>query len=103
MSRNSKLNDDERIRAVQEYLDGKGSYRVIAEKYGLSPGRLRKLVIRAQIEGIESIRISPKNKKYSRETKIAAVQEYIYSKSSLTEICKKYRIINDSCLHGISC
>ena len=83
MSRNSKLNDEERIRAVQEYLEGNGSYKVIAGKYGLSPGRLRKLVIRAQIEGIESIRISSTNKKYSRETKIAAVQEYIYLKSRL--------------------
>ena len=51
-----------------------------------------KLVIRAQIEGIESIRISSTNKKYSRETKIAAVQEYIYLKSSLSEVCKKYHI-----------
>ena len=98
MSRNSKLNDEERIRAVQEYLEGNGSYKVIAGKYGLSPGRLRKLVIRAQIEGIESIRISSTNKKYSRETKIAAVQEYIYLKSSLSEVCKKYHISNDSCL-----
>lgn len=32
MSRNSKLNDEERIRAVQEYLEENGSYKVIPYK-----------------------------------------------------------------------
>ena len=35
MSRGSKLTDEERIAAVQEYLEGRGSYEAIAKKYNL--------------------------------------------------------------------
>ena len=50
--------------AVQEYLNGEGSYHSIAKKYGIDYERFRQLVIRAQAEGIESIKISHTNKKY---------------------------------------
>lgn len=41
MSRPSKLSDEERIRAVQEYLDGKGSYSATSKKYGINIERFR--------------------------------------------------------------
>lgn len=36
-----------------------------------------------------------KNKKYSKELKIQAVQDYLAGKGSLREICKKYNILNN--------
>ena len=57
MSRNSKLTDEERIMAVQEYLNGEGSYNSISRKYGIANERFRQLVIRAQAEGIDSVKI----------------------------------------------
>ena len=98
MSRRGKLTDEERIRAVGEYLEGKGSYRAIAKKYGINRERFRQLVIRAQAEGIESIKISQTQKKYTAEIKIAAVKEYLEGKGSQVEICKKYNITTDSIL-----
>lgn len=98
MSRKSKLTDEERIAAVQEYLEGKGSYRAIAKKYGINRERFRQLVIRAQAEGIESIKISHTNKKYTAEMKMSAVKEYLEGKGSQVEICKKYNITTDSIL-----
>ena len=98
MSRRSKITDEKRMAAVQEYLNGEGSYRSIAKKYGIAHERFRQLVIRAQTEGIESIKISHTNKKYTAEIKIAAVKEYLEGKGSQVEICKKYRITNDSIL-----
>ena len=73
MSRRGKLSDEERIEAVQEYLEGKGSYRSIARKYGINHERFRQLVIRARTEGIEAVKTRSTNKKYSVETKIKAV------------------------------
>ena len=35
MSRGSKVTDEERITAVEEYFYGKGSYAEIAKKYGI--------------------------------------------------------------------
>lgn len=82
MSRRSKLTDEERIAAVQEYLNGEGSYHSIAKKYRINYERFRQLVIRAQTEGIESVKIRHTQKKYTVETKIAAVQEYLEGKGS---------------------
>ena len=98
MSRRSKLTDEERISAVQEYLNGEGSYRSIARKYGVEPKLLRVLVGRAQTEGIESIKIRPVNRKYTVETKLAAVQEYLAGKGSQLDICKKSHITNNNLL-----
>lgn len=99
MSRRSKLTDEERISAVQEYLNGEGSYRSIARKYGIDHKRLLVLVGRAQTEGIESIKIRHSNKKYSAETKIEAVQEYLAGNGSQLDICKKYHITNNCLLN----
>ena len=98
MSRRNKITDEERMSAVQEYINGEGSYRSIARKYGIAYERFRQLVIRAQAEGIESIKISHTNKKYPAEIKTAAVKDYLEGKGSQVEICKKYRITNNSIL-----
>ena len=88
MSRGSKLTDEERIAAVQEYLEGRGSYEAIAKKYGIALQTLRQKVIYAKTNGIESIRISHTNKQYSAETKLKAVTEYLNGKGSQVEICR---------------
>jgi transposase-like protein len=83
MSRRSKFTDEERITAVQEYLDGKGSYHSIANKHGIDYSYFRKLVILAQT---------------------AAVKEYLDGKGTLSKICAKYKITSDSLLRNwISC
>ena len=91
MSRKWKLTKEERIAAVTEYLEGKGSYNGIARKYGIDFKTLKEMVIRAQNEGIDSL-IQSVNKKYSTEVKLKAVTEYMAGCISQIEICKKYRI-----------
>ena len=98
MSRRNKVTDEERMAAVQEYLNGDGSYRSIAKKYGIAYERFRQLVIRVQTDGIESIKTKHTNKKYTAEIKIAAVEDYLEGKGSQVEICKKYHISSDSVL-----
>lgn len=72
MSRKGKLSDKKRIKAVQEYLDRKGSYFTIAKKYGVSKNTIGGLVNRAKSEGINAIRIS---KKIRNMTKIQKYQQ----------------------------
>ena len=45
MSRKNKLTDEQRVKAVQEYLAGKGSYGHIARKYGIHRNTLRKYIL----------------------------------------------------------
>ena len=98
MSRRSKLTDEERIAAVQEYLDGKGSYEIIAKKNGITLETFRQMVIFAETNGIESIRISHKNKRYSAKMKLNAVTDYLSGKGSQAIICAKYGIKNKNVL-----
>ena len=97
MSGRRKMTDEERIAAITEYLDGKGSYHSIANKHGIDYSYFRKLVNRAKAEGIESIKVKPP-KKYTAETKLVAVQEYLAGKGSQLEICLKYQIVHISIL-----
>ena len=87
-----KLTDEERIAAVQDVLNGNGGCKQIAPKYGINHETLRKYVRIAQTEGIDAVKISGSNRKYSVETKLQAVKEYLSLKSSLNEVCAKYRI-----------
>ena len=104
MTRGSKLTNEERIAAVQEYQDGKGSYRAIGEKYGVSDYVIRTLVNRAKSDGIDFVKVSRTNKKYSAEIKREAVEEYLSGKSSQYEICAKYKITSRKLLRSwISC
>ena len=93
MSRKVKQTDEQRISAVEEYIKGDGSYQSISKKYGIHHETLQEYVRRFQAEGIDGLLISRKNKKYSKETKLAAVKEYLEGKGSLSEICTKYKIM----------
>lgn len=94
MARKGKLTDEQRIRAVEKYLKGEGSYKSISKKYGIGKTTFLDYVRRARAEGIDGLRISSQNKKYSKETKLAAVEEYLAGKGSLSDICAKYKISN---------
>lgn len=92
MSRKAKHTEEQRIRAAEEYMKGNGSYVSIAKKYGISKASLQDYVRRAKAEGIDKLRISGKNKKYSKVTKLSAVKEYLAGKGSQRAICTKYKI-----------
>ncbi len=96
MARKSKLTDEERIAAVQEYLDGKGSIAEIARRHRISSTMFSQLVKRAQSEGLYSIRLSTHNKKYPKELKLQVVQEYLFGKCSIQDLCIKYKITKHS-------
>lgn len=92
MSRKAKLTNEQRISTVEEYLNGKNSSTNIAKKYGIHESTFMEYVRRAKAEGVDSLRVGSKNKKYSKATKIAAVEDYLAGKGSQSEICAKYKI-----------
>ena len=100
MARNVKLTDEQRIRAVKEYLKGEGSYESIAKKNGIAIITFRNYVRRAKAEGIDKLCNSRKNKKYSKATKLAAVDEYLAGKGSLSKICTTYKISDTKTLRA---
>ena len=65
----SKLTNQERISAVKEYLNGQGSYKTIAEKYGIRPSSLQTSVALFQSQGEAALLSSSKNTHYSPDLK----------------------------------
>lgn len=103
MSRRIKMTEEERIAAVQEYLDGKGSYTGISKKYGLHIELFRQMVKNAKVEGYEAFKAGNPNKKHSAQIKKEAVEEFISGKASQVEICAKYGIRSRSTLEVYLC
>ena len=98
MPKKRKLTDEERISAVTAYMEGKGSCNGIAKEYGIDESSLRSMIRRAKAEGIGSLRRTGHNKKYSCETKINAVNDYLSGNYTLDELCTKYKITDHSIL-----
>ena len=46
MSKKKSLTSEERVAAVQEYLDGKGGYKAIARKYNIGATTMKRMVCR---------------------------------------------------------
>ena len=93
-----KITDEERIAAVQEVLNGNGGCKQIAPKYGINHATLRQYVRIAKTEGINAVKVQKSNRRYSVETKLQAVNDYLSLKSSQSEICAKYKIRSRSLL-----
>lgn len=89
-----KLSTEERISAVREYKEGRGSYKSIAEKYGIAKRTLRDMVAKWETFGEEGLETKRETKKYGKELKRQAVADYLSGKGSQAEICKKYKILS---------
>ena len=77
MSKKKSLTSEERVAAVQEYLDGKGGYKAIARKYNIGATTMKRMVCRAKTEGIESVaKASPYRLSDKRQGKIQAHNTY---------------------------
>lgn len=88
----SKTSYDKKIKAVLEYKEGKGSLRVIAEKYDVSFASVKEWIRKYESEKEEGLKSTTTNKRYSAETKQKAVCDYLEGLGSQEEICKKYKI-----------
>lgn len=88
--RKIKVSNAEKIKAVNLYLDGRASQRQIAEIYSVSTASVQQWI--CNFESMGNSAFQQKNKKYSKELKFQAVQDYLNGRGSQNEICKKYGI-----------
>lgn len=92
MQINKKIDYEQKLQAVTEYLQGQTSQVKVAAKYGVSLSSFQTWLRKYSAEGDDGLKKSDKNKKYSIELKYAAVFEYLSGSMSQQEICKKYKI-----------
>jgi transposase-like protein len=92
MSRKSKVKYEEKLSAVLSYRRGEMSQQMLANKYGVGKSSIQKWIILYESQGAEAIKPKAQNKRYSKELKEQAVQDYLKGVGSLWDICKKYKI-----------
>ena len=90
-----KISAEEKITAVNLYLDGKGSQKQIAVSYGISKASFQQWLRNYEAMGADAFTLEG-NKKYPKELKRQAVLDYLSGQGSQNDICKKYGIRSKS-------
>lgn len=85
------ISPEDKILAVQKYLDGKISQGKIASQFQVSKTSVQQWIFNYQSMGSE-IFFQKKNKRYSKELKECAVLDYLAGIGSQEDICRKYGI-----------
>ena len=85
---NFKIDYENKLKAVLEYLDGNTSQTIMAKKCGVSVASFQTWIRKYKSEGEDGLKPSTTYKKYSKETKYSAVLDYLNGTTSQEEICK---------------
>lgn len=91
LGRKVKYSAEEKINAVKEYLDGKGSMSSIAKRLDIALQSFKQWVNNYEAMGADAFR-TRQNKHYSKAEKEQAVTAYLAGEGSHMDICKKYKI-----------
>ncbi len=89
-----KVSPEEKIVAVEGYLNGEESIHTIVVHFGVSKQSVQAWIRNYQIFGRDGLRDKCKQASYSAETQMAAVQDYLSGMGSQADICKKYKIFS---------
>lgn len=86
-------------KAVEAYLQGKGSYAYLSKEFGIPPGNdIRKWVNAYKTYGDEGLMRSRKNQTYSFEYKLHVVELYLTSEVSYQELALSQGVNNPALL-----
>ena len=89
----SPYKPEERLLAVEDYLNGKRSIAQICEDLKASSSEtVRQWILSYQEHGAIAFDVKSKNNSYSNEFKIHVVEEYLNGEGSLPNLISKYQI-----------
>jgi transposase-like protein len=92
MPHKRKATAEEKIQIVEGYLSGKIGCTEASRLAGIGEETVRRWVSQYRSEGSVGFLPQERNRRYSKETKLAAVLDYLAGKGSLQEICERYQI-----------
>ena len=98
MGRKSKYTLELELKIINEYEAGSISLKSAYDKYAVPQSTVKEWLMIYKSQGIYGLKGSNKNKKWDKETKIAAVEDYLNCIGSLKDICIKYKISSWSLL-----
>ena len=91
----TKITDEERIKVIEDYIQGEIGFGEIRDRYGVPKSTLRHWISKYKTFGADGLLRRKSNDSYSAEIKKQAVEEYQLGKGSLHDICRKYKIHSD--------
>lgn len=83
---------EKKLEIINAYNDGDYSIKEIIAHYKVAESTLREWLYKLEHYGIESLQESKSWKNYSKEVKLAAIQDYLSGEYSKSEIARKYEI-----------
>ncbi len=86
-----KISGNEKLTAVLRYLDGNTSQGQIARDLNVGLASVQQWIFNYESMGAD-VFLMKGNKKYSKELKLQAVEDYLAGLGSQIDICKKYGI-----------
>ena len=86
-----KISAQEKISAIKRYLDGLTTQQQIAREFQICLASVQQWIYNYESMG-EDVFSMNRNKHYSPQQKMEAVQDYLSGKGSQVVICKKYGI-----------
>ena len=90
MSEREKLKPEENVKIVIKYIAGEVSISGAAAEGGVDRKTLQRWVMQYEAEGAATFLPGRRERIYSPELKLQAVQEYLSGKGSQEELSKKY-------------
>ena len=85
-----KLRPEEKVKIVRRYLAGEVSMSGAAAEVSVAGKTIQQWAMQYELEGPGAFLPSRRNRIYSPELRLQAVQDYLSGKGSLIEISKKY-------------
>jgi len=89
---NSKISSETKIDYVEKYKAGKISAKEIAERCQVNITTVRSWVRNYDVFGAIDIDKGSVSTRYSQETRLMAVRDYLDGKGSLRDICAKHKL-----------
>ena len=100
MPKKGKIKAEEKIRLVQACEEGKISKVEAALLAGVNDGSIQDWIARYRSEGSLGLLERDKNRVYSAELKLQAVEAYLLGEGSIRNVCEKYLIRSTSILRS---
>jgi len=92
MSQQRKIPVEEMIRIVELYLSGKIGFTSAYQEAGVSDETFRKWLFRYKTDGPSGFLPKEHYNRYTKETKLSTVLDYLAGKGSKWEICERYGV-----------
>jgi transposase len=92
LTKKNEFTAGEKLRIIEELESGEGTRVEVARKHNISVNTLVKWRHRYELYGIDGLEVQVRNRSYSADLKMKAVQDYLSGQYSQYELIDKYQI-----------